>query len=385
MSKPKKIFISAGEVSGDRQGAALVRALKKIDPTFIFVGMGSEAMAQEGVRLVADLSPYSTIGIIEPIAYAPVILRTYFKLKKVLIEEKPDLFIAIDYQGFHMMLLKYVKTLGIKTAYYIAPQEWQWGTEEGGRGVIKLVDKILAIFPQESQFYKKLGGHAPYVGHPILDIASQTLSKETFCQQHGLDPDQPIVAIFPGSRPQELTHTAPVMLAAARLIQGQLPHVQLVLSIASGVYKARLMSMMQAAGLEGVKIVEGSSYNLIAHSTLSLCTSGTVTLEHAVLGTPCVVGYRFSPLSYWVLKTLFKKKVARIKFMSLPNLLLDREVMPEFLQDLCTAENLSEKAIGLLQDSQAYIAIKIQVQQVKELMGEPGVVERAAQEIASLL
>lgn len=385
MSSSPVIFISAGEVSGDRHGAALVKALKKINPSLTFVGMGSEMMAQEGVKILADLTPYSTIGLLEPLLYLPRILNAYFKLKKALKIQKPEVFIAIDYQGFHMLLLKAVKALGIKTAYYIAPQEWQWGTEAGGKQVVALVDKILAIFPQEAQFYQRLGAEAVYVGNPVLDIAHNESLREEFCHTLQLDPLRPILGVFPGSRPQELRYTAPVLLEAAKKIQEKKPEVQIVVSIASSVYKQQIDALIKENGLVDFVILEGASYGLIRHSYLSLCTSGTVTLEHAVMGTPCLVGYKFSAFSYWLVTTLFKKKIARIKFMSLPNILLDKGVLPEFLQDQCHALALAEKALFFLEDAAAYEALKAEIQEVKQVMGSPGVVSRSAQEIASLL
>ncbi len=384
MHRKITLFISAGEVSGDRHGAALVRELKALDPTLNFIGMGSDAMASEGVRLLADLTPFSTIGILEPLFYLPRIIKTYFKLKKSLSVEKPDGVVVIDYQGFHMLLLKAVKKLGIKSVYYIAPQEWQWGTEKGGQDVVSVVDKILAIFPKEAEFYTRLGGHVRFVGHPILDLAVNEMSRETFCRAYGLNPDRRIIAVFPGSRSQELIHTAPILLEGAKALKTLYPDIQIVVSVASQMCKQRILDRVAQFGLEGAAIVEGKSYALMAHSDFSFCTSGTVTLEHAVLGTPCIVGYRFSAVSYAFLTTFFRKKIAHISYMSLPNIVANDLILPEFLQDQLTVEALVRQATLWLENVSQYRQTKEKLRHMTTLLGERGVVKRAAVEIVKL-
>lgn len=379
-----KIMISAGEVSGDVHGAKLVSELKKIDPTLQFFGMGSERMAKEGVHLFADLTTVSTIGMVEPIQHIPKIYLTYLKMKRLMKTEKPDLLIVIDYQGYHMMLIKAAKKMGIPVVYYIAPQEWQWGTEAGGRQVVRYTDKILSIYPEEADFYNRLGGNAVYIGHPILDLAVPTLSRTDFLTQYGI-PDKRILSIFPGSRPQELALTYPILLKSAQIIQNKIPDLQIVISIAAPQFKSQIISQANASGLSNIIFYEGLSYNLIAQTTLSLVSAGTITLEHACLGTPSIANYRFGKFSYWIAKKLFAKKIQRIKYMALPSLIMDRLIQPEFLQEACTPENIALAGITLLTNPAQYQALKNDLLSVKTKLGFSGIVAKAATEIHNFI
>lgn len=379
----KTIFIAAGEVSGDMHGAALAKALRRQDPDVILKGMGGHRMREAGVHLVADITKYSTIGFLEPLRFLPQILGTFFVLKTWIMRHRPTAIVLIDNQGFNMLVAKIACRVGIPTCYYIAPQEWQWGSESGGRQVAGLVTKILAILKPEYDFYKKIGANVTYVGHPILDTATPTLSRDEFCAQHGLDPAKPILAVFPGSRRQELVYMAPELFRATKLVMDQRPDLQLVVSVAAPHLQETVKTLCSAAGLTPIFCQD--NINLIANSYLSLVTSGTISFEHAVLGIPCVVCYKFAPFSYWFLTTLFAKRVARIKFMSMANLIADREILPEFLQHKASAEAISAKALDLLAPHSAgYAQIKADLAELKQVVGEKGVLDRAAAEVLSL-
>ncbi len=375
----KTVFISAGEVSGDMHGAALAKALKKADPNLEIWGMGGPKMKAAGVHIIADITRFSTIGLIEPLRFLPKFLSTYFTIKQWLDERRPDVFIPIDNQGFHMLILKLTKKLGIKTAYYIAPQEWLWGTEIGGKKVSELTDLILSIFKPEYDFYQKLGAKVAYVGHPLLDTTHPTLSKDAFCLQYSLDASRPIVAIFPGSRKQELNLTAPALFQAAKLIVNQRPDVQVVISVASPHFEPEIKKLCAESGLSAT-LAEGS-INIMSHSNFSLVVSGTVTLEHAILGKPCLVGYQFSPMSYWLIKTFMEKKLSRVTFLSLPNLIVNKEILPEFFQEKLKPQSIADKALEWLNDPHQYQWIHQELAKVQKDLGEPGVLDRAAAEI----
>lgn len=379
------IFISAGEISGDLHGAALVKAVKAADPTLSFWGMGHTQMRDAGVEIVADIATSSTIGIIEPIRYLPKIFKTYFKMKRMMAERKPDLLVVIDYQGYHMLLARAAKKMGIPLVYYIAPQEWQWGSEKGGRKVIEVTDKILSIFPQEEAFYQRLGGDAVYVGHPILDLARPTVSDQDFYAQTGLSPNKPILSIFPGSRSQELELTFPVLLGAAANIVKQVD-VQLVISAASDALRPRIQVAIDQQGLhDEAMLYKGVSVDLISRTHLSLATSGTVTLEHAVLQTPCIANYKFGPVSYFIGNLLIGKKFREMGFFALPNLIMRRLVMPEIFQDNCTVDAVTQAALKVLKDPAEYDRLKADLRSVREALGTPGVLGRAANEIVEML
>jgi len=387
---PQNILISAGELSGDRYAADLVKALKQKYPETQFWGMGGEAMKAKGVKLVANVTSYSTIGLFEPLRYVGPIYKAYKTLLKEAFQRKPDLVIVIDYQGFHMMLLKVLKKCGFKTVYFIAPQEWQWGTDEGGRAVAAQSDLILSIFKPEHEFYSRLGANSQYVGHPILDRIKPLLTPLEFREKYNLTQQTPftsnpiLIGLFPGSRPQEWKRTAPILFEAAALLEAHYPQVRFAVSVASKEAKSKVLEYCLKRP-KRLEFIEGEPYSLIQASSFSLTVSGTVTLEHALLGTPCIVGYAFSPLTYWFGRTFLSKKLNRIPYMSLPNLLLNKPILPEFLQSDLTVEAVFNRACLFLNNAHLLQAITEQLIELKNLLGEPGVYARVVDKIHCFL
>ena len=384
MSTQKTIFISAGEVSGDHYGADLARAIQKIDPTIRLIGMGSNEMKKAGVDVKLDISHTSSIGILEPLKYISTFFNSNKTLNQVFEEENIDLYVPIDCQGVHMVALKKVKKHNIPATYFIAPQEWHWGTENGGRKVINLVDKIIGIFPEEAKFYKKLGADSHYFGHPIIDRVKVSKTKETLCAALNLDPTKPIFSVFPGSRWQEINRVSPVLIAAAKQIKKACPEIQLVVSLVKDEFESVLTEQLKDADLD-VTWYKGASADLIAHTHFSLVTSGTITLEHAIFGVPCLVAYKFSPLTYQIGTYVMKKRLGRIPYMSLPNMIMDDEIIPEFFQDQASSSGIASLAIKYLTDENSYQKLKSGLLTVKETLGKPGVMDRVAREICSAL
>ncbi|MSR88973.1 MAG: hypothetical protein EXS67_04900, partial [Candidatus Margulisbacteria bacterium] len=207
-----KILILAGEVSGDLHASKLVEALLARDASLKFLGMGGDKLRALGVDVQVDVTSVSTIGFLEPILFLPRLARAFFKMKKLLKTVRPDVVIAVDYQGFNLALLKVAKKLGIPTVYFVSPQEWQWGTDAGGCGVLAVTDFILAIFRDEALFYERLGGRVNFVGHPLLDYTSGAMSRAEFGRVYQVRESDRIVALFAGSRPQELKLVYPILL-----------------------------------------------------------------------------------------------------------------------------------------------------------------------------
>jgi len=379
----KLVFIAAGEVSGDMHGAALAQALWEADPSLTIVGTGGLKMKAAGVKLIADFTRMSTIGLLEPLKYIHKYIGIGLIIKQWLKMHRPSIFIPIDNQGFNFFLLKTTQKLGIPSYYYFAPQEWQWGTPEGGRKVAQMVDHILAVFEPEAQFYQAIGANVTFIGHPLLDTTTPTQSKEEFCTTHQLDPTRPILALFPGSRNQELTLTAPILFETAKALQIQHPQLQWVTSIAAPHCEKQIQALIASHHFSQMTLVH-ESVNLINACTTSLVTSGTITLEHAILQKPCVVAYKFAPLSYFVLTKFFAKKVNRIKFMALPNLIADQLVLPEFLQKKATVSALSQALTKFLDPtSHDYTQTQSQLAKIKAKLGNPGVLTHAATVILS--
>jgi len=388
MSKIYHIFISAGEISGDMYGGMLAKSIKEKLPHVKLTGMGHVKMRAAGVDTICDLAAQSTVGIFEPLKYLPQIFGALGRLFKHIKKSKPDLVVVIDFQGFHMMLLKKIKTLGVPTVYFIAPQEWQWGSEKGGRKVGAVSDLILSIFEPEAQFYQSLGVKTCFVGHPILDLVSVGEKKLAFFARHQLVGNKRILGVFPGSRVQEVKHLLPVFLSAAKAIRDSLGNdVEIFVSCASDHLKKRILAEIKVFAMADiVTLYEGASRDLIANSDLSLTSSGTITLEHVVLGIPMIVGYRFHRLSFFLIKLLFKKTYqTRIKFLSLPNIYMDKEIHPEFLQDDCNLHNLTQVGVNLLRDPIQVQKIKQGYQGVRKMLGDKGAIDRARDAILGLV
>jgi lipid-A-disaccharide synthase len=380
-----KLCILAGEVSGDMHAAALINEIKKCDPNTHVFGMGGDKLRGEGVEIISDVTAYSSIGLLEPLKYIHKYISAYFTMRKALKSRDIDMVIAVDNQGFNMPLLKMAKKLGKKTAYYISPQEWHWGTEEGGKGVLDVTDLLLAIFPEEEAFYKRLGGNVVYVGHPIVDTAKPSQTKEGFFIDSGLSEDLPILSIFPGSRKQEIKHTAPVLFEAAALIQKEHPNYQVVVSIVKEKFESDINTLIRRAGLTDVYIFKKDSRNLISNTTFSLTTSGTITLEHAVLGTPCCVAYKFGSVSFKIAKAIMMKRLGEIPFMSLPNLIENKCLQDEFLQDKAQPKHIADTALSYLNNEKKYTEYKEKLAAFKEKMGSDKVVSKLAQAVVKFL
>ncbi len=378
------IYISAGEPSGDLYGAYLAKALKKKAPQLRLIGMGSRQMREAGVEIIEDISPWSTVGFWEPVKYLPKLWAAFQRVKTFLIRNRPDLVVVIDTQGFHLPLLKQLKKHGIPTAYYISPQEWQWGTEQGGRKVVEVTDLFLNVFKKAETFYKKLGGNAVFVGHPILDTFDTLSSRYEFYDQLKLDEALPVLSIFPGSRHHEIDRMLPVFLSAAQKMREEVDF-QTVVSVAVPSLKSAIEAQLDAVNLP-VKLYEGNPKNIMANSFFSLAKSGTVTLEHALLETPCVVGYRVSPLTYWVAKQKLEPKWRETSgFISLPNIFLREMVYPEFIQDACSVEAVVQAALPYLKDPAKREALKIRLMELRHELGGPGASDRAADAILGFI
>lgn len=381
----KTILISAGEISGDKHAANLVKAIKKQDPSINFIGIGGEFLKREGVDIIYDITAASTIGLLEPLRYLPKIMTAYKKITQVMKDQKPDLFIPVDSQGLHMMFLKKAKQFNIPAVYYISPQEWQWGTEEGGKKVISLVEKILAIFPEEEQFYNKCGGNATYVGHPCVEsVNSNLVSKEEFYKKQKIDSGKLIFSIFPGSRSQEIKYLLPLFLETIELFCADKTTLVPIISIASSKYRKKIIAILKKYKKTNIKVYEDDSIPLIQHSHIMLSSSGTITLESALQGIPNVVAYKFHPLTYWFAKTFFKQKVDRIKFISLPNLMLNKKVLPEFLQHDATTVNLIDQLNRLLDESNRN-KFKYQLDTLTKSLKIENAAEKAAYSVLSVM
>ena len=366
-----KIFISAGEASGDLHAGAVIRALKKLDPTVEVFGMGGDCFRAAGGEVLFDIKDHSVMGFLEVVKKLPAIWRLKQEFIRVMEERKPDVFLTIDYPGFNMRLAKQAKKRGIKVVSFIAPSAWAWRPSRAA-GVVKVVDKIASIFPFEFDLYKSYGADIEFVGHPLLDTVRTELPHEEACRLAGKREGHPLVMLMPGSRMMEIQRLLPVMLAAAAILRKKMPEVDFTMPRAGTISREILEKAIKESGVP-VRITEGHNYDMMSVADLAIATSGTVTLEAALCGLGCEILYKTSPISYAI-----AKRVVEIPHIGLPNIVAGRLVVPELLQDDCTPEKVADTAVELLQPER-YRQLKADLAEVKARLGEPGAVTRVAE------
>lgn len=383
---PKTLFISVCEVSGDRYAGILIKTLKQANPNLKIVGFGGAFSREAGMEILADLTPEATIGFLEPLRFIPKYLKVLRLAKRFFKQQSPDLVLAIDGQGFNVPLLKMAKSAGSRTAYYITPQEWQWGTVKGGRKVVSVVDNFFCIFPEAAEFYDTLGGRSEFVGHPLLDMAVSELDGYDFRQAYGIPKTSRIVAIFPGSRLQELRFLSETFIAAARALESAHEDLHFVISVVHEASRRSLEDLCVAHGLEAYSFYSDSSYELIANANLSLTATGTITLEHALLETPFVAAYGLSAVSYKVANFLVGKRFReRVRYLSLPNLILGEKVFPEFFQDAVSVAAIFEASELILYSESSRQDMQAKMRGLRRLLGSSGAVKRVARAILKQL
>jgi lipid-A-disaccharide synthase len=322
-----RYYIIAGEASGDLHGGNLIRELIKLDPSAAIRCWGGENMEHAGGKLAMHYRNLAFMGFWEVISNLPAILRNFSFCKKDITEFAPDVLICIDYPGFNLRMIKWAKMRGIKTVYYISPQVWAW--KEGRvKDIKKHVDKMLVILPFEKAFYDKWEFPVDYVGHPLVQVIDD-YKKQNLPSDRIKSGEKPIIALLPGSRKQEIRAKLPIMLTAANAF----PQYQFIVAKAPSIEDAFYENMMKDYGQ--VQCLTGQTYSLLSYAKAALVTSGTATLETALFGIPQVICYKGNPVSYQIAKRLVK-----IKFIGLVNLIMNKEVVKELIQDKLSTENL---------------------------------------------
>ena len=366
-------MISCGEPSGDLYAGALVNALRARDPQLEAFGLGGEQLAGAGARLVADFRGLSVTGLTEALKVLPRSWATYKQLVAAAREHRPDVLVLIDYPDFNFRLMRAIKALGIPIVYYISPQLWAW--RPGRMKTMKeLVDRVLVIFPFEEALYRTAGVEVRFVGHPLLELATPTADKATLAREFGLQPDRPIVALLPGSRPNELTRLAPVLSAAAGEIAARVPGVQFIVA------RAPHLDSSLFGTFDPTPIVEGRTDDVLSVSDLVLTASGTATVQTAMHGKPMVVLYKLSPMTYRLGKPL-----AKVEMYAMVNLIAGRRIVRELIQDDCTPAAVADEAVALLTDVNRRDQMVQDLAAVRAALGGPGASQRAADAVIDLV
>ena len=361
-----KILISAGEASGDLYAASLAAELLRRHPDLELFGCAGPRMRAAGVRTVVDAASLAVVGLIEVVAHIPRVWREYRKLLKAARAERPALAILTDSPDFHLRLARQFKRMGIPVVYLVAPQVWAW---RKGRlpAMRRNIDRLLCIFPFEEPFFREHGVAATYIGHPLSRLVKPSLGREEFFRKHGLAEDRPLVALLPGSRQAEAARHMPALMDAAARIAARMP-VNLVLG------RAGLSDFRERNPGGAIQVIEGETWDLLAHATVALAASGTVTVEAALLGTPMVTFYKVTALSWFAGKFLVDAP-----FYSMVNLIAGRAVIPELMQNEMTGERLAAEALKLLNSPVEREEMRRQLGEVgRALAGPEDPIERAA-------
>jgi lipid-A-disaccharide synthase len=374
MSDPQ-ILISAGEASSDMYAARLATALRARVPAKFF-GMGGPRMAAAGVELVADYHEVAVVGITEVLHKIPRVIGVQNRLAREAANRRAALAILVDSPGTHLGVARRLKRVNIPVGYFIGPQVWAWRSGRV-RVVKRLVQRMVVIFPFEEKIYRDAGVPVDFVGHPLVDTVRATMSRKEFAAQHGLDAGRPIVAILPGSRPNEIAQNyARIVAACERLAQPD--GVQFVHAVAHGLSPEFFARYAQPR----VKIthVEDATYNALAAADCAIVASGTATVEAALLATPMVVVYRVAPLTASILR-----RMIRTPFIGMVNLIAGKRVCPELIQDDFTPDAVERETRQLLQSSAARDEMKAGLSEVRAKLGPGGAIERAADIFARMM
>ncbi|MCC0179315.1 lipid-A-disaccharide synthase [Waterburya agarophytonicola K14] len=377
-----KIFISTGEVSGDLQGAMLIKSLFKVagekNIDLEISGLGGDRMEDTGANIVANTAVIGSMGFVEGIPFVLPTIKIQNLAKQYIRQNPPDILVIIDYPTPNLALAAFVKQElpHIPVVYYIAPQDWAVPMLNNTPKIAKVVDKLLAIFPAEAEYFANKNIDVTWVGHPLLDRIEQAPDRNQARLNLDIASEDKIVTLLPASRQQEIKYLLPVMCQAAQTISQQLPEVKFIIPVSLPTYRDAIATAVKQYNIPAT-ILDSQTLDAIACADLAITKSGTVNLEIALLNVPQVVIYRISPITAWIGRRLGFS----VPLMSPPNLIVDRQIVPEFQQEEVTAENISSEAIAILSNFSRQQRIITGYQEMRSLLGSLGVCDRAAKEI----
>jgi len=373
-----KICFSAGENSGDAHAANLYLELKKTFPKFNAIGMGGAKMSQAGISLCFDSSKIAVIGAVEVIKHYFEIRHALKIMQNLLLNERPDLLICVDYKEFNYQLAKFAKKNGIKVLFYVSPQVWAWRKKRVKKyGAV--IDMMAVIFPFETAYYKAEKVPVRYVGHPSIDKVVPKFSKSQAIQNFGLNANAPIIGLVAGSRVNEIKRLLPVMLEAAQKLKTDFPTAQFILPQADSLPDSLIQNYLNQTNVT-VTVVKNQPYDVMQCCDAIMTCSGTATLEIALLGIPMVICYRLNYLTYFLGKILVKTR-----FIGLPNIIFGESIVRELIQNQATAQNLAVEIKRFLTDKEAAQNCRADLEIVKEKLGQGGGIQNMAQLVKEML
>lgn len=351
-----RYYIIAGEASGDLHGSNLIKEIKKLDAAADVRCWGGDMMQAAGATLVKHYRDLAFMGFIEVVKNLPAIMKNLQFCKQDILAFQPNVLVLIDYPGFNLRIAEWAKQQGLRIAYYISPQVWAW-KENRVKKIKRTVDKMLVILPFEKPFYQKWEYDVEYVGHPLIEVVEQEKQKPAIPPFS----TKPIIALLPGSRQQEIFKKLPIMLSVSK----NFPDYQFIVAKAPGLDPAFYDALLQP--YNNVSYVSGQTYALLQQAKAALVTSGTATLETALFGVPEVVCYKGSNISYQIGKRLIK-----VKYISLVNLIMDKLVVKELIQDELTPANLQKELIDLLNNPARMVQLTADYASLKQKLSEGG-------------
>ena len=361
----KQIVIVAGEASGDLHASHLINELQILDPSVSFSGMGGIKMKDAGANIFIDATELAVVGIVEVLAKYGVIKKALNILKKHLKDNPPDLLILIDYQEFNQKLAAYAKSIGIKVLFYIGPQVWAWRPKRVFK-MAKIVDQMAVIFPFEVPLYETADVAVEFTGHPLVDEVIRDKTNEQARELLQLS-DQTTVGLFPGSRTGEIEKVLPIMLAAAKILKHEKPDLQFALPIASTLSTETFAPYQNEIDSLNIQLISNNSYDVMQACDAIMTASGTATLEIGLMETPMVIVYKISAISYAILKRLVK-----IKHIGLVNILSDKEVVRELIQEDAKPGDVAKEILKILEDNNYATNMREHLAKLREKLGESG-------------
>lgn len=382
-----RIFISTGEVSGDLQGSLLIAALQRqavvTGLILEIIALGGEKMAEAGAKILGDTSGIGSMGLIESLPYVIPTLRVQRQAIAYLKKNPPDLVVLIDYMGPNLGIGTFMRENlpDVPVAYYIAPQEWVWSMSfQNTNRIVGFTDKLLAIFPEEARYYQQNGANVCWVGHPLIDRMANAPNREIAREKLGIKAAEIAIALLPASRHQELKYLLPMIFQAAQNIQSKLPNVHFWIPLSLETFRQPITAAIKDYGLKAT-LVSDQQKDIFAAADFAITKSGTVNLELALLNVPQVVVYCLHPITAWIVRHILK---GSIPFASPVNLVVMREIVPEFLQEQATADNIVEAAMELLLNPEKRQKTLLDYEEMRHCLGELGVCDRTAKEILAM-
>ncbi|MBW4561362.1 MAG: lipid-A-disaccharide synthase [Mojavia pulchra JT2-VF2] len=383
-----RIFISTGEVSGDLQGSMLIAALKRQAVAagweLEIAALGGEKMAKAGATILGNTSGIGSMGLLEALPFVVPTLKVQRQAIAHLKQYPPDLVLLIDYMSPNLGIGTYMQQHlpHVPVVYYIAPQEWVWSVNlRNTNRIVGFTNKLLAIFPEEARYFSQQGAKVTWVGHPLVDRMQDAPSRHEARAKLGISPESLAIALLPASRHQELKYLLPVIFQAAQTIQAKLPEVHFWIPLSLEEYRQPIEKAIKHYALQAT-VLSGQQKEVFAAADFAITKSGTVNLELALLNVPQVVAYRLNPITAWIARKILR---GSIPFASPVNLVVMKPIVPEFLQEQATPENITQAVMELLLNRDRQQQTLADYQEMRQCLGEVGVCDRAAQEILQML